>query len=277
MLKRYTYYILAFACLLLACCDRIAEDERLIYDPIVLEDNQNDIPEEGKPEQTKRVVLLEDFTGQRCVNCPKATDIIEQLQEVCGDAFVAVGIHGGPTAFAGNANIVGLKTDIGDEYYTHWNLEYQPVGLVNRHAPLNYTEWIEAVKEELVKPAPLRLKGTAVLEDNTITINIDAQGTNGTVNGKLQVWLLEDGIKALQLMPDNKPADQAYIHNHVLRTAVNGTWGEDFSIKEGETERRTMALDIEPKWNREQLSIVAFVYNDQGVQQAAKTKVEIIE
>lgn len=277
MLKRYTYYILALVCLLMAGCDRIAEDERLIYDPIVLEDNQNDIPEEGKPEQTKRVVLLEDFTGQRCVNCPKATDIIEQLQELCGDALVAVGIHGGPLAFAGNGKVVGLKTDIGDEYYAYWKLEYQPVGLVNRHAPLNYTEWIDAVKEELAKPASLRLKGTAVLEGNTIAINIEAQGTNGTVDGKLQVWLLEDGIKALQLMPDNKPANQEYIHNHVLRTAVNGTWGEDFSIKEGETERRTMALDMEPNWNREQLSIVAFVYNDQGVQQATKTKVEIIE
>lgn len=276
MLKQYTYYILAFACLLLAGCDRIAEDERLIYEPIVMEDDQEDIPEEGKPEQTKRVVLLEDFTGQRCTNCPKATDVIEQLQEVCGSALVAVGIHGGPLAFAGNARTVGLKIDIGDEYYTHWNLEYQPVGLVNRHAPLSYSEWIDAVKEELAKPAPLRLKGTAVLEGNAIAISIDAQGTSGTVDGKLQVWLLEDGIKALQLMPDGT-ANQAYIHNHVLRTAVNGTWGEDFSIKEGETVQRTMALNLEPKWNREQLSIVAFVYNDQGVQQAAKTKVEIIE
>ena len=53
---RYTYYIIIISCicLLLVGCDRISEDERLIYE---------------KPEPAQRVVLLEDFTGQRCTNC----------------------------------------------------------------------------------------------------------------------------------------------------------------------------------------------------------------
>ena len=239
---------------MLAGCDHISEEERLIYE---------------KPEPTQRVVLLEDFTGQRCVNCPKATEVIEQLQETYGDNIVAVGIHGGPLAYAGNTKIVGLKTATGDEYYSHWNLEYQPVGLVNRHGPVNYPEWAAAVKEELSKPAPLRLNGSAFIEDNTITVQIQAEGTDGTVTGKLQVWLLEDGIQTLQLMPDGT-ANQEYIHNHVFRTAVNGTWGEDISVKEGETVERTFTQALEPTWNKERLSIVAFVYNDGGVQQAVR-------
>ena len=84
---------------MLTGCDYIAEDERLIYE---------------KPEPAQRVVLLEDFTGQRCSNCPTATAVIEQLHEAYGEALVAVGIHCGPLAFAGNAKVVGLKTDIGD-------------------------------------------------------------------------------------------------------------------------------------------------------------------
>lgn len=240
--------------MILTACDHISEDERLIYE---------------KPEPAQRVVLLEDFTGQRCVNCPKATEVIEQLLETYGDALVAVGIHGGPLAFAGNTKVVGLKTATGDEYYNHWNLEYQPVGLVNRHAPVNYPEWAAAIKEELAKPSPLRLNGTTAIEDNTITINIFAEGTDGTVAGKLQVWLIEDGIKTLQLMPDGT-ANQEYIHNHVLRVAVNGLWGEDFSIKEGETVERTITQTLDVTWNKEQLSVVAFVYNDGGVQQVVR-------
>ena len=243
---------------MLAACDYIAEDERLIYE---------------KPLPAQRVVLLEDFTGQRCTNCPKATEIIEELQETYGEALVAVGIHGGPLAFAGNAKVVGLKTDTGDEYYNHWNLTYQPVGLINRHAPVNYTEWVTIVKEELAKPASLRLEGIADFADNTITIQLEATGTDGTTQGKLQVWLLEDGIKTLQLMPDGA-ANQEYIHNHVFRTAVNGTWGEDFSINEGETIMQIMTQAVEPNWNHERLSVVAFVYNDNGVQQVTKFKVE---
>lgn len=258
MWRRYTYTILYGICLLLAGCDHIAEDERLIYE---------------KPEPAQRVVLLEDFTGQRCPNCPTATDVIEQLQETYGDALIAVGIHGGPLAFAGNARVVGLKTDTGDEYYNHWGLDHQPVGLIDRHGSADYQYWARDVKEELAKPAPLRLEGTAVLEDNAISIRVNAKGTDGTTQGKLQVWLLEDGIKSLQLMPDGS-ANQEYTHNHVFRTAVNGIWGEDISVGEGETVERTMEQALDPNWNAEQLSIVAFVYNNDGVQQAVKFIVE---
>ncbi len=258
-MRRYIYTILSGICLLLVGCDHISEDERLIYE---------------KPEPAQRVVLLEDFTGQRCPNCPTATDVIEQLQETYGDALVAVGIHGGPLAFAGNARVVGLKTDTGDEYYNHWKLDHQPVGLINRHGSVDYQYWARDVKEELTKPAPLRLNGSAFIEGDAISILIEAKGTDGTVTGKLQVWLLEDNIKTLQLMPDGT-ANQEYIHNHVFRTAVNGTWGEDFSVKEGEIAERIMEQTLEPNWNLEKLSIVAFVYNDSGVQQAVKFKVEI--
>ena len=156
--------------MILLACDHISEDERLIYE---------------KPEPAQRVVLIEDFTGQRCSNCPKATEVIEQLQETYGDAIVAVGIHGGPLGFAGNAKNIGLATETGDAYYNHWGLEYQPIGLVNRHAPVNYPEWAAAVKEELAKPAPLRLDGIVTTEGDVMTIRLWADGTDGNVTGKL--------------------------------------------------------------------------------------------
>ena len=259
MFRHYTYYIIGSLCLLLAACDHIDEADRL-YDPLTSD----------TPESIQRVVLLEDFTGQRCPNCPKATDIIDLMHEVFGDKVVAVGIHGGPLAYAGSAKVVGLKTEAGDEYFSHWNLEYQPVGLVNRHGAINYLEWTAAVKDELSKPATLRLNGTATLADGIISILVNAEGN---AQGKLQVWLLEDGITALQFMPDGT-SNKEYVHNHVFRTAVNGTWGEDFSVAEGKAEQRAMSQALAPEWNPEKLSVVAFVYNDQGVQQATKFKVE---
>ena len=240
--------------MMLMACDHISEDERLIYE---------------KPEPAQRVVLIEDFTGQRCSNCPKATEVIEQLQETYGEAIVAVGIHGGPLGFAGNAKNIGLSTETGDAYYNHWGLEYQPIGLVNRHSPVNYPEWAAAVKEELAKPAPLRLDGIVTTEGDVMTILLWADGTDGNVTGKLQLWLLEDGITALQLMPDGTP-NMTYVHNHVFRTAINGLWGEDFSVKEGETVERTFEQHLEPNWNKLELSVVAFVYNEGGVLQAVK-------
>lgn len=241
----------------LVACDHIAEGDELIY---------------VKPELAQRVVLLEDFTGQKCVNCPLGSEIIEQLQEAYGDNLVAVGIHSGPLGFKGNANNVGLATDLGDEYYNHWNLEYQPVGLVNRHGVVNYTDWAKAVNEELAKTSAIDLKTSAVLNDGSIDIAVEATGKDGTVNGKLQVWVLEDGITAMQMMPDGS-TNRDYVHNHVFRAAVNGTWGENFTISEGATKKQTFTQAVEAKWNTANLSIVAFVYNDNGVEQAVKTKV----
>lgn len=260
MLHRYTYIIMYLATvgMMLMGCDHIAEDDRLIYE---------------KPEPAKRAVLLEDFTGQRCPNCPEATEIIEQLQETYGDAVVAVAIHGGQLSVANTPKVVGLKTDTGEDYNKHWALTQWPMGMIDRHGPYKDTEWVAAVKAELAKPAPLRLEGSAALADNAIAITVKAEGTDGIVVGKLQVWLLEDSITALQLMPNGK-VNQQYVHNHVFRTAVNGTWGEDFSVEEGKSEQRTMSLPLQPAWKKENLSIVAFVYNDSGVQQATKFIIE---
>ena len=68
----------------LSSCDTVNEENRLIY---------------VKPASVARNVLIEDFTGQRCVNCPNATDEIEHLQQFYGaDTVIAVGIHSGPFA-----------------------------------------------------------------------------------------------------------------------------------------------------------------------------------
>ncbi|MBR0049304.1 MAG: Omp28 family outer membrane lipoprotein [Prevotella sp.] len=258
MITFKTYIIMFLTALTVVACSHIDESERLIY---------------VKPEPAKRCVLLEDFTGQRCVNCPTATEVIEQLQQMYGDSVViAVGIHGGPLAFAGNDKYEGLSTDEGDTYYKYWNLEYQPVGLVDRHGALNYTDWIQAVKEELTKTAPVKMEMSAKAESGLITLELEETGIDGTTEGKLQVWVIEDRIAGLQMMPDGT-ANTAYQHNHVLRAVVNGLWGDDFSIGEGEKKSQVMTKAIEKGWNVKNLSAVAFIYNDQGVQQAVKAKV----
>lgn len=259
MTKSLTILPLLLQLLIMISCSHIADDEQLIY---------------VKPEAARRVVLLEDFTGQRCVNCPKATEVIEQLQQLYGDsAFIAVAIHGGPLGFAGNASTVGLATSVGDEYFDHWQLEYQPVGLVNRHGAVSHTGWAAAVKEELAKSAPLELTLQATLQDGGIALRLSAYGTDGTTTGRLQLWLLEDNVTALQLMPDGT-ANANYVHHHVLRTPVNGAWGEDFTIGEDERKEFMAYCPLDSSWNTQYLSVVAFVYNDQGVQQAVKAKVE---
>lgn len=245
-----------------ASCSNIDEGDRLIY---------------VKPAEVGRAVLIEDLTGQSCINCPTGTDIINGIIQTYGeDNVIAVGIHSGPQGFAGNSKRVGLMTDTGDDYYKYWangtNLG-QPSAVFNRKiGPSdNFNNWAAEVGHIISEKANLSVDIANAYDAKTrkLTIKVGAFGVNGTVNGKLQVWIVEDGIKAMQKMPDGS-ANQEYIHNHVFRAAVNGTWGEEVTVKEGETTTKQYPYDLPETWNAENISVVAFVYNKSGVENVAK-------
>lgn len=245
-----------------ASCSNIDEGDRLIY---------------VKPAEVGRAILIEDFTGQRCVNCPTGTEIINGIVDTYGeDNVIAVGIHSGPLGFAGNSKTVGLMTDTGNEYYTRWDKENkmgQPWVIFNRKTSpdSHYNNWAAMVGTIISEKANLSVKIDNAYDaaKRTLTTTVGAFGTNGTVNGKLQVWIVEDGVKALQMMPDGKP-NKEYMHNHVFRAAVNGTWGEDVTVKEGETTTKQYSYVLPETWNADNIAVVAFVYNDGGVENVAK-------
>lgn len=245
-----------------ASCSNIDEGDRLIY---------------VKPAEVGRAVLIEDLTGQRCINCPDGNDIITDIIKTYGeDNVIAVGIHCGPLGFAGNSKRVGLMTDTGVEYYKYWangtNLG-QPSAIFNRKkGPSdNFNNWAAEVGLIISEKANLSVNIANAYDAKTrkLTTKVGAFGVNGTVSGKLQVWIVEDGIKAMQLMPDGS-ANQEYIHNHVFRAAVNGTWGEDITVKEGETTSNDYSYVLPETWNADNISVVAFVYNGNGVENVAK-------
>lgn len=245
-----------------ASCSNIDEGDRLIY---------------VKPAEVGRAVLIEDLTGQRCLNCPTGTDIINGIVETYGeDNVIAVGIHCGPLGFAGSSKRVGLMTVTGDEYYTYWakgtNLE-QPSAIFNRKKgpSTSLNNWAAEVGLIISEKANLSVDIANAYDAKTrkLTTKVGAFGVNGTVSGKLQVWIVEDGIKAMQMMPDGS-ANQEYVHNHVFRAAVNGTWGEEVTVKEGETTSKDYSYVLPETWNAENISVVAFVYNDNGVENVAK-------
>lgn len=253
-----------------ASCSNIDEGDRLIY---------------VKPAEVGRAILIEDFTGQRCINCPTGTEIINGIVETYGeDNVIAVGIHSGPLGFAGNSKTVGLMTDTGNEYYTRWDKENkmgQPWVIFNRKTSpdSHYNNWAAMVGTIISEKANLSVKIDNAYDaaTRTLTTTVGADGVNGTVNGKLQVWIVEDGVKALQMMPDGKP-NKEYVHNHVFRAAVNGTWGEDVTVKEGETTTKQYKYVLPETWNADNIAVVAFVYNDGGgVENVAKKHLVVHE
>lgn len=253
---KYPILHIALAALAFAACDEIAEEDRLIY---------------MAPAEVNRAVLIEDFTGQKCINCPNATETIEALHEQYGDAIIAVAIHGG--SFGVKAP-KGLATDEATAYYDYWKITEQPSGVINRNSGvLAYQEWGSYVKTELEKTSSVGLSlTTTATSSNTLNIVVTSEALS--YKGKLQLWLLEDSISGAQYMPDGS-AKKDYNHMHVYRASINGVWGTDIEHANNiVTNQFTYTFDASAM-KLENLSVVAFVYNDEGVENVAKCHVII--
>ena len=240
-------------------CSHIDEDNRLIEVPHA---------------KISRAVLVEEFTGQRCVNCPNATAEIERLQEEYGkENVIAVAIHSGPLAFFSTDKVLGLRTSLGDEYYDYWRVEAEPSGLINRSGGvLLLDKWATRVYQDMQNEALVELTAKAKIADNgMIEIGIEYLAVKD-FSGKLQVWIIEDGIVALQMLPDGT-LNREYVHNHVFRSTVNGTLGDDVVWPSGKQSILSFSAEVQENWNPKNLSVVAFVYNEGGVQQVCQKPV----
>lgn len=240
---------------LLFGCDNIGEDDRYIE------------VDQVKPE---RRVLLEEFTGQRCTNCPAAHAVIEKLEEQYGSDLIVVSIHAGANAIASPA---GLMQPAGNEYADHWDIKAYPCGMVDRNSGvLNVGEWASAIRNDMSKSADVDIVLNASLADDGQSISVTTQLlSSAAVKGSLQLWVTEDSIVALQIDGSNRIPD--YVHNNVFRAAVNGLWGADVSLTPNVYSISTNTIAVDELWNTEHLNIVGFVYNDSGILQVDKCKV----
>ena len=241
---------------LFVSCDNIDEDDRYIeIDPI----------------ESQRRVLLEEFTGQRCTNCPAAHAVIEKLQEQYGDELIVVSIHAGSFGIAAP---YGLMQPEGDEYASHWGISAYPAGVVDRTGDvLTSDAWAAAIRNEAEKITDLVITLNAKVSDDGSKIDVTTEMlTSTSLTGHLQLWIVEDGIIGFQI--DGSQRLQDYEHNNVFRACVNGLWGQQVSLSPNYYHTAENSINIDETWNVDNLSVVGFVYNDSGVIQVNKCKVE---
>lgn len=250
----------------LTSCDEIKENDRYI--------DMGEIT-------AKRTVLLEEFTGQFCTNCPRAHEVISSIVELYSENVVAVSIHAGRQSLGENESpvMVGLRVEEGNEYASRWTITEYPSGIVNRNSGIkSMSEWQSIIRQEMEKPATvdIELKATYDASTDKVTITTDlAPGAN--IEGNFQLWITESGIVAPQ---QGNPAEVGfsykadYVHNHVFRAAVNGTWGEEIALTTRENTTLSHEVEVRDNWNVDNLSVVAFIYNnEEGVIQAAECEI----
>ena len=178
-----------------------------------------------------RKVLIEEFTGHRCMNCPAGHQKLEELHERFGDTLVAVGIHVGALAApnAAEGYPYDFRTEVGNELAHEFSIDGIPAAIINRvyeaggWSIVRWQSKINAVDRS--KPlAAIQLINEYNAQTGMLKANAQVTLLEPCPNQlRLAFYLIEDGIVKPQL--NGTEYVENYVHNHVLRASLNGTYG----------------------------------------------------
>lgn len=268
-MRTNTLYILGAALgasMLLASCDNIDEQDRLI--PI-------------EREHSDKVVLVEEFTGARCVNCPTGAAKIHDMLEVNGDNMIAVSLYPSQLAELTTPWNVDLRTPEATEYYSAYNGTKigLPCGMFDRtqyngaFLLTDVNSWPSAFSAMHSEQAVAVVNMTTDYDSatRTLTANYDVEYTDPVMTEvSFQLWVVENGIVSRQSTLTG--IDRAYVNNHVLRGAINGTWGDSLGATHapGSHSQGSASITLKDNWVAENVQVVGFLYraSDRHVLQA---------
>lgn len=269
-------------------CDKIDEpfpETGLISDTGIIWDDSIESTSNGGV----RYVLIEDFTGHTCTNCPRAAAEADRLRNVVfGNKVIVIAVHSTET-FAAPKDVPGAPAgSYQTDHRTDESIEYEnvpefaiskglPRGLISRRGEsITDNKW----KQECDKifnstdPTLANINIKNYFDDSTkvfkVQVSIDwLQTYSGDMI--LQIQVIEDKIFDWQL--DGSDHIEDYEFKHMFRGSVNGAWGTPIAAAAaGTTTDTSFTLSIERFLGRENtletftkpdfsdFSIVAFIY-----------------
>lgn len=249
---------------------------------------------------TKRNVLVEDFTGHLCNNCPSAAYTIDTIKNNIGSQVIPVAIHVTAQFAAPKTSGTKYRTDFqtvgGDEIKLNFapaaglpSMMASRIDTFSSPAKFNLSIYtLSSAVRQLIDDAPVvNMQIISTIDaDNKICAFTEVEVLQTLSDDHSIVYmLLEDSIVDWQLY-NGSGGDPAYssgdisnyVHKHVLRKSMNGWEGKKIiesgaaigdKIIEGSSFEITNS-----SWRTNHLEVVAFVYNNRTkeVMQVVKAK-----
>ena len=104
-----------------------------------------------------RKILLEDYTGARCGNCPKAHDVIKTLKGLYNDTLIVMAIHATSFATPDPSHPYDFRTAVGATFNTDFGMGSigYPIGMINRmkykqNQAIEYADWKTFIADSLL-------------------------------------------------------------------------------------------------------------------------------
>jgi hypothetical protein len=218
-----------------------------------------------------RKVLLEDFTGHDCGNCPnghlKAAELLDQY----GEDIAVVSVHAGSLAAPFPPNYPNDWTTPEGQYYllTQVGSDVMPKGRTNRlpdasviHSP---SAWPAKVAEAFAEDAEvnLQMQVSYVPDNQDLNIHVNSQWfADLTGDYRLVIMITENDIIAPQLWYNHDPEyNPEYVHEHMLRGTVTGATGLVVASnpESGSSQTSSYTFDWNTSWVPENCEVVALI------------------
>lgn len=267
-MKKFLKYIIPFFITVFVIQSCTKEDEPYL---VYLGSHKPD------PGEKVRKILLEEFTGHECINCPEGSLVAENLIKFYGEQLVLISIHAGVYAEPNDPPYENdYRTPAGNELNAFFNVPFYPTGMVNRTeyggaTVLQIGKLQEAIDQIINNPPEAFIAFTTTYDTNSrkltvvgeLEVLLDIQGTYN-----LAYYIVESGIISAQKNNDPSlgpsPDWLDYEHNHVLRTAVFGPWGIEI-ISTGATPGQIEALGfdtvLDANWKADNCEVIIFLFN----------------
>lgn len=226
-----------------------------------------------------RKVLVEDYTGHKCGNCPAAAEELHRIDLLYHNKIIPMAVHAGGFANINSTYPTDLRTTDGTTYDVTFGISANgnPNGLINRKSfgtsdfISGYTLWETKASPMMQEEADfeIEINNTYNAGSNQVTSAVTVKA-NKDVSGKfnLSVLIVEDSIIGEQLdyrLPSGQQIIPDYVFMHVLRGSLNTTWGEqilDGSWIKGDSIAKTYSnYQLSGTMVAKNCHIIAFVYN----------------
>lgn len=256
-------------CLFLLGCDDI--ENPIIASGTYRLDLYGPVPAFAPESTPHQRVLLEDFTGHDCGNCPNGHVAAANLLETHYEDLAVISVHAGSLAQPLLPNFPDDWTTQEGEYYllTQVGLDIMPKGRINRlpgastiHSP---SAWAAKVGEAITQVPDMNLQLVADYKEANQHWNIHVFSEwfeNLSGDYRLIILLTESGIVAPQLWYGNDPEYiENYGHEHMLRTSGTGATGRVVATnpQQGQTQLNSYTFDWNSAWNPDSCEVVAFI------------------
>lgn len=260
-------------------CDDVDEADRYIKVDPPTEDPDPEGPGTEDPKVIPHKVLIQEFTGQGCINCPQGAAIVHSLQSQNPGSIIAVNLHPENTQYTRPLGNIKLTSPLATVYYNYYRPASFPSACINGSTPVsNISLWTNEIltAAKLESAADLNLTTEYDPATRNLKVTYDSRfvkAFNSPLN--INIWIMENGIVGPQFSGSNILLD--YIHNHVLRTSLTGDWGVSManSFAENDKFNASFTIKLDDSWVAENCEVIAFLQNpsSKNVEQAAEAPV----